>query len=273
MLPSIVFHLSLGLYVLAALAGGWAVRSPAPLRVRLQRALLVGAAAALGGLLALEGSRGGAFPAASLFDSLLWLALLLAAAGLGADLAFRAPAFGLGAAAGGAAALLAALAVVPASGPSQDLLRNGWVGFHIACMMLAYTAFALAGLAGALFLFEESCLKRKRNLALIGGLPSLATLDALEARSVLTGFLLFTVGLIVGYLVQRAETAAATWWRTDPKVVWTAVTWAAYAGVAAARLTPALRGRKVAALAVLGFAFVLFTYFGANYLSSGFHAF
>lgn len=273
MVQPILYYLSLALFAIAAGVGVWALRAPAPLRVRALRGLLGAAAASVIVFLAARGAAERAFPAATLFDSLLWVTFLTAAAGIGADIGLRIPALSLAASAAGAAALLTALFVSPRAGLAQELLSNRWVGLHIVCMLLAYAAFGLGCLAGALYLFEETCLKRKLHLALLGSLPSLETLDAVEGRVIAAGLALFTIGLLVGYQEQRILSHYAKDWRMDPKVIATAVTWLAYFGVVVARRTSWLRGRKVAYLTVLGFAFVLFTYLGANYLSAGFHSF
>jgi ABC-type uncharacterized transport system permease subunit len=270
MAQTILFHVGLVLFAVAAMAGVWVLRDPLPLRIRTLRGILGLAVGSLFIFLAVEAVEIRALPLTGLFHSLLVVTLLVAAAGLAADLALRIPVISLGASAAGLAALLVALVAAPASGPAREFTSKGWIGLHIACMLVAYAAFALGCLSGMLFLFAESNLKRKRRLELVESLPSLETLEELQARALGVGFLLFTIGLIVGYQVRRVETSFATDWRLDPKVIWTGLTWLAYLGVLIARQIPWFRGRRAAFLAVLGFLFVLFTYFGAR---TGFHVF
>ena len=271
MLSVLLYYTALLLFGIAGVAGVWALRDPVPVRIRTQRALLGAAAALLLLFLAAEAARRGAPPLSGLFHSLLGVILLLTAGGLVADRVFRIPALGVAAAWVGLAAMAGALTLAPEGEPARpDLFSSRWIGLHVAAMLVAYAAFALGALSGGLYLFTASCLKRRRRLDLVQSLPSLETLDAIEARAVGTGFVLLTIGLVVGYLVQRAETARATDWRMDPKVVWTGLTWVAYLVVLAARRLPRLRGRRAAFLAILGLLFVLFTYFGVR---TGFHAF
>jgi ABC-type uncharacterized transport system permease subunit len=266
-----LYYTALLLFGVSGAAGLWALRDPAPARVRTMRGVTGASIGALILFLVLEATQRGGPPLTGLFHSLLGVTVLLAAAGLVADILFRIPALSLAASLVGFAALIGATTLAPDATPARpDLFENRWIGLHVACMLVAYAAFALGALAGGLYLFTASCLKRKRRLDLVEGLPSLETVDALEARAVGIGFLLLTVGLLVGYLVQRAETARATDWRLDPKVVWTGLTWAAYLVVLVARRLPRLRGRRAAFLAVFGLLFVLFTYFGVR---TGFHVY
>ena len=52
---------------------------------------------------------------------------------------------------------------------------------------------------------------------------------------------------------------------------WSAVTWILYAALLHQRLTTGWRGRKSAIMAIVGFALVVFTLFGVNFLLQGHH--
>ena len=271
MAQMIVYHTALLLFAVSSVAGMWALRDPVPSRVRTLRGIVGAAAAAVLLFLVLDTAVRGGAPLTGLFRSMLGVTFLFAAGGLAADIFLRIPALSLAASLTGVASLAGALALGPLPGPARtDLFASHWIGLHVASMLVAYAAFVLGALAGALYLFAATSLKRKRRLDLVESLPSLETLDLLERRSILTGFILLTVGLVVGYLVRRDETARSTEWRMDPKVVWTGVTWAAYLLVSAARRLPRLRGRRGAWLTVLGLFFVLFPYFGVR---TGFHVY
>jgi len=271
MAQTVACYTALLLFAVSSVAGMWTLRDPLLARIRALRALVGAAAGAVLLALVLDVVVRGGAPLVGLHRSLLGVTFLFAAGGLAADIFLRIPALSLTASLTGVASLVGALAMASASSPARtDLFANHWIGLHVACMLVAYAAFVLGALAGALYLAAATSLKRKRRLDLVECLPSLETLDLLERRSILTGFLLLTVGLVVGYLVRREETARSTEWRLDPKVVWTGVTWVAYGVVIAARRLPRLRGRRAAWLAVLGLFFVLFTYFGAR---TGFHVY
>ncbi len=83
---------------------------------------------------------------------------------------------------------------------------------------------------------------------------------------------LFTfLGLLTGML--WAQTAWGTYWSWDPKETWSLITWFIYAVFLHARYTREWRGKRTAALSIIGFAAVVFTYFGVNYILSGLHSY
>jgi len=102
-------------------------------------------------------------------------------------------------------------------------------------------------------------------------LPNLQILDEINYKLITLGFPLLTLAIITGAL--WAESAWGSYWRWDPKEVWSLITWFIYALVLHARLTAGWRGRKAAMLSIAGFISVIFTFFGVNLLLKGLHAF
>jgi ABC-type transport system involved in cytochrome c biogenesis permease subunit len=77
-------------------------------------------------------------------------------------------------------------------------------------------------------------------------------------------------------IAAGAYWANRTWgayWSWDPKETWAAITWLVYAGYLHMRITRGWRGRRAAYFAILGFAVVMFTFFGVTYLLPGLHAY
>jgi cytochrome c-type biogenesis protein CcsB len=101
---------------------------------------------------------------------------------------------------------------------------------------------------------------------------SAETLDELTYKSIAIGFPIFTLGgLIFGAI--WADQAWGKYWTWDPKETWSLITWFFYAFFLHSRLMRGWKGRKVAAVAVLGFIAVIFTYLGVNLLLSGLHSY
>lgn len=97
-------------------------------------------------------------------------------------------------------------------------------------------------------------------------------LDELTYKSIAIGFPIFTLGgLIFGAI--WADQAWGKYWTWDPKETWSLITWFFYAFYLHSRLMRGWKGRKVAAVAVLGFIAVIFTYLGVNLLLSGLHSY
>ncbi len=152
----------------------------------------------------------------------------------------------------------------------SPLLRSKWFGIHAGVSLGAYAAFAIALLSGALYLIEERRIKLKKPV-IAAWFPSLEALDVVNYRAISIGFFLLTLGIVTGSI--WAEAVWGSWWNWDAKEVWSLATWLIYAALFHIRLTSTLRGRKVAILSILGFAFVLFTFLGANYILPGAHKF
>jgi ABC-type transport system involved in cytochrome c biogenesis permease subunit len=85
------------------------------------------------------------------------------------------------------------------------------------------------------------------------------------------GFPFLTVGMITGAIY--AQHALGSYWRWDPKEVWSLITWLFYAVLLHQRLTVGWRGRRAALMAILAFLVLCFTFIGASLWLSDYHSF
>jgi cytochrome c-type biogenesis protein CcsB len=120
-----------------------------------------------------------------------------------------------------------------------------------------------------LYLVQEHSIKTKNRGFFFKRLPSLELLDSTGYTCIIVGFTLLTMGLIGG--IVFAKSIWGRFWNWDPKEVWTGITWLVYAVLIQQRLTMGWRGRKAAILSIIGFAILLFTFFGVNFLLQGHH--
>jgi hypothetical protein len=90
-----------------------------------------------------------------------------------------------------------------------------------------------------------------------------------ELQMVMVGFALLTLGIVTGAWPRRL----GIYWSWDPKETWSLVTWLVYAAFLHARFTAGWRGKSTAVLSVIGFAAVIFTYIGVNFVLSGLHSY
>jgi cytochrome c-type biogenesis protein CcsB len=102
-------------------------------------------------------------------------------------------------------------------------------------------------------------------------LPRRETLDALIYKTVAISFPLLTLMIIAG--AYWANRTWGSYWSWDPKEDWALITWLTYAAYIHMRLTRGWRGRRSAYFAIIGFAIVMFTFFGVTYLLPGLHAY
>jgi cytochrome c-type biogenesis protein CcsB len=130
----------------------------------------------------------------------------------------------------------------------------------------------LVSWVAALFLFALFWhLGRARHDRLVALFPAARLLDDLSYKTVMVGFPLLTLGIVTG--AAWANYAWGTYWSWDPKETWSLITWLIYAAYLHARFTAGWRGKKTAILSVIGFAAVIFTYIGVNFVLSGLHSY
>lgn len=159
---------------------------------------------------------------------------------------------------------------VPA-GEVNPVLRSFWLILHVVTAFAGNGIFAIAGLAGIMYLIQESRIKSKQLGAMSQRLPSLETLDGLNYQCLILGFPLLTIGLVSGSLYAHYTLGA--FWRWDPKEVWSLITWLLYAALIHGRLVSGWRGRRSALLSILFFLVLVFSFLGLKFLVQGYHTF
>ena len=155
--------------------------------------------------------------------------------------------------------------------PLLPALKSNWLIAHVITCFLGYAGFALAAGLGVMYLIRGETDAGKDRRGMAGLLPTRAVLDDLIYRNIIIGFLLLTAGIATGAI--WAHSAWGTYWSWDPKETWSLITWFVYAGILHARMVRGWQGRRIAWLALVGFACVLFTYFGVNFLLTGLHSY
>ncbi|MBI4684263.1 MAG: c-type cytochrome biogenesis protein CcsB [Nitrospirae bacterium] len=155
--------------------------------------------------------------------------------------------------------------------PLSPVLQSNWFGIHTLLAFLGNAAFAMAFGVGIMYLVQEHYLKSKHPSGLFQRLPSIQSLDEINYRLITIGFPLFTLAIITGAL--WAESAWGSYWRWDPREVWSLITWLIYATVLHARLMSGWRGKRAAILSILGFITILIAFFGIKMLKKGLHVF
>ncbi len=153
--------------------------------------------------------------------------------------------------------------------PTQNISNNFLLTSHIIMVFLGNAAFALACGIGISYLLQENAIKTKNHGFFFKRLPSLNLLDTAGQACVMAGFTLLTIGLITGSVY--AKLVWGRFWSWDPKEVWSALAWLFYAFLLHERFTVGWQGRKAAIMSIIGFIFLLFTFFGVNFLLKGHH--
>lgn len=217
------------------------------------------AAAGLGvqvGLLAARWVVGGYLPVTGLFSTLHFLAIWVVAIALYFVWRYRAAPFLPAALALGLLALAGASAGNMGLQPLTPSLDTPLFFLHVATSFAAYGLFGVAAL-----------LAGYRRLGLTAS--SVGQERRMLDECLYLGYLLFTWCMIAGSL--WAYLAWGSYWTWRIKGLWSTILWFYYSGVVHVRSRPGWQGWRVDALAVGGFALVLFTFLGLGLLFESSH--
>ncbi len=153
--------------------------------------------------------------------------------------------------------------------PLIPALKSNWLISHVITCFFGYAAFGLSFGLSIMYLLKRLDTRDRQNVFL-KLIPGTGILDELNYQMIVIGFMMLTLGIITGSV--WAHSAWGSYWSWDPKETWSLITWLIYAAVIHSRLVRGWRGKKISILCIIGFACVLFTYFGVNYLA-GLHSY
>ncbi|HZQ66344.1 MAG TPA: cytochrome c biogenesis protein CcsA [Gaiellaceae bacterium] len=152
-----------------------------------------------------------------------------------------------------AAALLVLARVGGGTGDAgRSHYSTAFLVLHVGLVSFAFAAFTLSAGLSALYLWQERRLKGRRAGGLLGRAPSLVTLESIAGRTIAVALPALTIGIVAG-LVRVSDQGTAF----DALMVVTLVTWLVYAAYVVLRFEVGWRGRRVAYLALAGFALVI----------------
>jgi ABC-type uncharacterized transport system permease subunit len=125
--------------------------------------------------------------------------------------------------------------------------------------IIAYGAFALACIAGIMYLVQERQLKHRRINSMFYHFPPLTDLFAAITRLLWLGFLLLTFGLVTGFFTGQPLPYL--------KIAWSLGVWILYAAILVARHLGTTAPRWIAALCVFAFSAALTLLWGITFIS------
>jgi HemX protein len=143
------------------------------------------------------------------------------------------------------------------------LPANPWLEFHASFSLIAYGAFALACIAGVMYLVQERQLKTHQLHSIFYHLPPLTDLFAAIMRLLWWGFVLYTLGLVSGFFVGQP----LPWLQ----IICATGVWLLYAAILQGRHLRRLAPKRVAALCIVGFSAAITLLWGITF-SAQMHA-
>jgi ABC-type uncharacterized transport system permease subunit len=137
------------------------------------------------------------------------------------------------------------------------LPANPWLEFHASFSLIAYGAFALACIAGVMYLVQERQLKTHQLHSIFYHLPPLTALFAAIMRLLWWGFVLYTLGLASGFFVGQP----LPWLQ----IICAIGVWLLYAAILQGRHLRRLAPKRVAALCIVGFSAAITLLWGITF--------
>ncbi|MEY2541358.1 MAG: hypothetical protein QOI22_960 [Verrucomicrobiota bacterium] len=134
---------------------------------------------------------------------------------------------------------------------------NSWLEFHASMSIVAYGAFALACVAGVMYLVQERQLKTHQLHSIFYHLPPLTDLFDAITRLLWLGFALYTLGLVSGFFIGEPLPRI--------QIVFAFGVWLLYAAILQGRHLRHLAPRRVAALCIIGFSAALALLWGISF--------
>jgi ABC-type transport system involved in cytochrome c biogenesis permease subunit len=145
-------------------------------------------------------------------------------------------------------------------------LKSYWLMIHVAIITSSYGFLGLACILGVfnmvLYIFRGS--KNGKNVT-----RNINELTYVSEMTMTIGLFMLTIGTFLGGI--WANESWGRYWGWDPKETWALVSVLVYAIILHFRFIPGLKGKF--AFNMGGYAAILFTFFGVNFILVGLHSY
>lgn len=176
-----------------------------------------------------------------------------------------------------AAAILASLMIFvtelnlldPEITPLQPVLKSYWLMIHVAIITASYGPLGLSCILGIMNMFLF-IFRNKKNHKIIN--LQINEITYISEMTMTVGVFMLTIGTFLGGI--WANESWGRYWGWDPKETWALASVLVYAMILHFRYIPALKGKFLFnAVSMWGYASILFTFFGVNFVLTGLHSY
>ncbi len=152
------------------------------------------------------------------------------------------------------------VAVVLGVEPSFEVMdfQGAWFSLHVMMAFVGFGGMTLSFAASSLYVIQLGELNNKRMGRLFQFTPPLATLDRISRVGLVTGFVTFTLALVLGWFWTISFRQSLD--QLNPKVMWSIMTWFVFFGVLLTRSLSRMKPQRGAWASVLGFALIVMSY-------------
>lgn len=142
-----------------------------------------------------------------------------------------------------------------------------WLMVHLPFTIAGTSLFVVSALFGILYFVQEIQLKNKNFGYLYNILPSIDLLNKITRNTMIIGFLLFTIGLLSGFIWGLYE------WQgkiiITPKLLFSIITWIIFGIIIMVKMVKGMTPRNTALASILGIISVIITYIGVALFIKG----
>jgi ABC-type transport system involved in cytochrome c biogenesis permease subunit len=273
--PDVMNLVPLALYAVALAAYAWHFARRSPVVGRAATTFLVSAALAHTFAVGAHTMEVGQIPISDATSAISTFVWLLALAYLYTEITTEERAMGVF-----ILLLLLALQAIPAFVGVEvrpPVLRGPLFGIHVSSLLFAYASFALACVIGITYVLLFKEIKAKHLGFFYARLPSLESLDRMNHRAIVIGWICLTVGLIVGAIYAALPHPGVPQVQSmtllDPKIFVALVSWIVYSFELFAARRIGWGGRRTAYLSAVGFGIVLLNFVPVSYFLTESHRF
>ncbi|MBK7266723.1 MAG: cytochrome c biogenesis protein CcsA [Ignavibacteriales bacterium] len=152
-----------------------------------------------------------------------------------------------------------------------EVLKNRLLGLHVISALCGYTGVTISAVYALLFTVQYKRIKLNQFGLVFNRLPSLELLEKLAVSSIMVGFALLTIAILIGTI--WLPSAFPNFSYLDPKLLATGVVWLFYGAGLIVRFTTGLYGKKFMTYSIAGFIIAMISLGITGIIGSTFHQF
>lgn len=153
----------------------------------------------------------------------------------------------------------------------KEVLRNQLLGIHVISALVGHSGITISAVYGILFLIQYHSLRSRKFGLFFQKLPSLEVLEKLSFQSVIIGYSLFTISILIGTIWLPKAFPDFNYF--DPKLVTTLIIWLVYTFGIISKSVFKLFGKQVIVFSLVGFVFVILSMISTILFANSFHTF
>jgi len=153
----------------------------------------------------------------------------------------------------------------------NPVLKNYLLGFHVAFILIGYSAITISGIYGFLYILLYRAIKGNKFGQFYKRLPSLHLLEELTYSALKFGFLFLTLTILIGLIWLPHSVDNFSY--SDPKLLATFIVWTLYAIGFIGKTLGNFQSKTLMKMAFAGFIYTMLSVAFVNIFLSSFHKF